>query len=138
MLSTKTSTFKTDANWTLPFPFFPSPFFNTLVFTKDKANFNGNFELLFLFSSSQKQMETHVYILCIWVCCTFFCLDEKFMKSGTKLHTLLPQKVKWFLFSDDKYIVDHSSEIKSLMLDEILHWKYFSNVLSLFGIRKVK
>ena len=114
--------------------FLPLPLLLTLVFTKDKANFNGNFELLFLYSSSQKQMETHVYILCIWVCCTFF-LDEKFMKSGTKLHTLLPQKVKWFLFSDDKYIVDHSSEIKSLMLDEILHWKYASNFVIVWNTK---
>ena len=134
MLSTKTSTFKTDVNWTLPFPFFPSPFFLHLSSQKIKR-ISMAISNCFFSSVHPKNRWKHMSTFCVSGCVVPFFLDEKFMKSGTKLHTLLPQKVKWFLFSDDKYIVDHSSEIKSLMLDEILHWKYFSNFVIVWNTK---
>ena len=97
MLSTKTSTFKTDANWTLPFPFFPSPFFLHLSSQKIKrismAISNCFFSIV-----HPKNRWKHMSTFCVSGCVVPFFWTKSSWNQAPNYTLFFPKKLNDFCF----------------------------------------
>ena len=138
MLSTKTSTFKTDANWTLPFPFFPSPFFLHLSSQKIKrismAISNCFFSIV-----HPKNRWKHMSTFCVSGCVVPFFWTKSSWNQAPNYTLFFPKKLNDFCFlTISTYLVDHSLEIRALCFDEILHWIFFLNIVIVWNTKSQK